>query len=247
MQHKRVKCYVDDLAVKSKRKEDHLKDLREVFLRFRKHKLRMNPLKCFFGVSSGQALADFLIEHPLPKDSPLRDDLLDEPVYNVETSSPNASWNMYFDGATRTNERGKLILRIGILFVSPNKYMISHAFSLLEPCSNNAAEYQSLIIGFELTLEFGITMLEAFGNSQLIVNQVNQKYEIRKLDLLPYYNKAQSLCQKFDICHITHIRRGENIRADALARLTASMAIQEGENMQITVCQRRILTPLNTH
>ncbi|KAJ8622074.1 hypothetical protein MRB53_030603 [Persea americana] len=52
MQHKTVECYVDDLAVKSKRKEDHLKDLREVFLQLRKHKLRMNPLKCFFGVSS---------------------------------------------------------------------------------------------------------------------------------------------------------------------------------------------------
>ena len=38
-----------------------------------------------------QALADFLAEHPLPKDFPLRDDLPDEPVYSVETSSPNAS------------------------------------------------------------------------------------------------------------------------------------------------------------
>ena len=64
---------------------------------------------------------------------------------------------------------------------------------------------------------------------------------------MPYYNKAQSLRQRFDICHITHIRRGENIRADALAGLAASMATQEGENMQITVCQRRILPPLNTH
>ena len=56
MQHKTVECYVDDLAVKSKRKEDHLKDLREGFLRLCKHKLRMNPLKCFFGVSSGKFL-----------------------------------------------------------------------------------------------------------------------------------------------------------------------------------------------
>ena len=133
----------------------------------------------------GQALADFLAEHPLPKDSPLRDDLPDEPVYSVETSSPNASWNMYFDGATRTNEKGKLISGIGILFVSPDKYMIPHAFSLLEPCTNNAAEYQALITGLELALESGITMLEAFGDSQLIVNQMNQEYEIRKPDLLP--------------------------------------------------------------
>ncbi|XXG62732.1 hypothetical protein AAC387_Pa05g1045 [Persea americana] len=35
----------------------------------------------------GQALGNFLAEHPLPKDSPLRDDLPDELVYNVETSS----------------------------------------------------------------------------------------------------------------------------------------------------------------
>ena len=80
---------------------------------------------------------------------------------------------MYFDGATRTNEKGKPISGIGILFVSPDKYMIPHAFSLLEPCSNNAAEYQALIIGLELALESGITMLEAFGDSQLIVNQMN--------------------------------------------------------------------------
>ncbi|XXG82707.1 hypothetical protein AAC387_Pa10g0605 [Persea americana] len=56
MQHRTIECYVDDLIVKSKRKEDHLQDLREVFLRLRKHKLRMNPLKCFFGVSLGKFL-----------------------------------------------------------------------------------------------------------------------------------------------------------------------------------------------
>ena len=102
---------------------------------------------------------------------------------------------MYFDGATGTNEKGKLISGIGILFVSPDKYTIPHAFSLLEPCSNNAAEYQALILGLGLALEFGITRMEEFRDSQLIVNQLNQKYEIRKPDLLPYYNKAQSLRQ----------------------------------------------------
>ncbi|XXG80061.1 hypothetical protein AAC387_Pa09g1009 [Persea americana] len=130
---------------------------------------------------------------------------------------------MYFHGATRTNEKGKLISAIGILFVSPDKYMIPNAFSLLEPCSNNAVEYKALIVGLELALESDITMLEAFGDSQLIVNQMNPKYEVKKPNLLPHYNKAQLLRQKFDICHITHILRGENIRADALARLATSM------------------------
>ena len=132
---------------------------------------------------------------------------------------------MYFDGVTRTNKKGNLISGVGILFVSLDKYMIPHAFSLLEPCSNNATEYQALVVGLELVLKSGITMLEAFRDSQLIVNQMNQKYEVRKPDLLPYCNKAQSLRQKFDICHITHILRCENIRVDALAGLAASIAI----------------------
>nr|YP_009315953.1 hypothetical protein [Cocos nucifera]AOX12947.1 hypothetical protein [Cocos nucifera] len=44
--HRVVECYVDDLVVKTKRRADHLDDLRMVFERLRKHKLRMNPVKC---------------------------------------------------------------------------------------------------------------------------------------------------------------------------------------------------------
>ena len=66
-----------------------------------------------------QALADFLVEHPLPKDSPLMDDLLDEPVYNIETFSSNASWDIYFNGATRINEKGKPIRELASSLLAP--------------------------------------------------------------------------------------------------------------------------------
>ncbi|KAA0049969.1 retrotransposon protein, putative, unclassified [Cucumis melo var. makuwa] len=52
MLHKYVECYVDDLVVKSKRRQDYLKDLKVVFDRLQKYQLRMNPLKCAFGVTS---------------------------------------------------------------------------------------------------------------------------------------------------------------------------------------------------
>ena len=51
-----VECYVDDLAAKSKKKDTHLDYLHQVFDRLRKVKLCMNPLKCFFEVSSGKFL-----------------------------------------------------------------------------------------------------------------------------------------------------------------------------------------------
>src|SRR5436190_15599805 len=53
---KTVECYVDDIAVKSRRKGDHLRDLREVFNLMRSHQLKMNPTKSFLGVSSGKFL-----------------------------------------------------------------------------------------------------------------------------------------------------------------------------------------------
>ncbi|GLU16821.1 hypothetical protein SLE2022_332350 [Rubroshorea leprosula] len=62
MLHKVVECYVDDLVVKSKRRDDHLNDLKVVFERLRKYQLKMNPLKCAFSVSSGKFLG-FIVRH----------------------------------------------------------------------------------------------------------------------------------------------------------------------------------------
>ncbi|XP_071933254.1 uncharacterized protein [Coffea arabica] len=56
MLHKNVQCYVDDLVVKSKKREDHIQDLRRVFQRLRRYQLKMNPLKCAFGVTSDKFL-----------------------------------------------------------------------------------------------------------------------------------------------------------------------------------------------
>ena len=60
--HKYVECYVDDLVVKTKRREDHLVDLRSVFNRLRKYQLKMKPRKCAFGMTSGKFLG-FIVRH----------------------------------------------------------------------------------------------------------------------------------------------------------------------------------------
>ncbi|KAL0394684.1 UNVERIFIED_CONTAM: putative protein K02A2.6 [Sesamum latifolium] len=66
MLHKNIECYVDDLVVKSKKREDHLYDLRKVFERFRRYQLKMNPSKCAFGVTSGKFLG-FIIRQSCDK------------------------------------------------------------------------------------------------------------------------------------------------------------------------------------
>jgi len=51
-----VECYVDDIAVKSRVKGDHITDLKTIFDIMRVHQLKMNPTKSFLGVTSGKFL-----------------------------------------------------------------------------------------------------------------------------------------------------------------------------------------------
>jgi ribonuclease HI len=57
-----VEVYVDDMLVKSLKSEDHLADLEETFSVLRRYKMRLNPAKCAFGVSSGKFLG-FMVSH----------------------------------------------------------------------------------------------------------------------------------------------------------------------------------------
>jgi hypothetical protein len=48
--------YVDDIIVKSTKKENHVADLQETFANFRRAGLKFNPEKCVFGVKKGKFL-----------------------------------------------------------------------------------------------------------------------------------------------------------------------------------------------
>jgi hypothetical protein len=51
-----VDVYVDDMLVKSIWATKHIEDLRETFRTLRKYKMKLNPMKCAFRVSSGKFL-----------------------------------------------------------------------------------------------------------------------------------------------------------------------------------------------
>ena len=60
MMHKEIEVYVDDMIAKSRTSRDHLINLRKLFKRLIKYKLRLNPNKCVFRASSGKLL-DFIV------------------------------------------------------------------------------------------------------------------------------------------------------------------------------------------
>ena len=57
-----VEVYVDDMLVKSLNEGKHLNNLQEIFDTLRQYKIKLNPSKCAFGVSSGKFL-EFMVSH----------------------------------------------------------------------------------------------------------------------------------------------------------------------------------------
>ena len=77
-------------------------------------------------VVKGQALVDFLADHPVPEISKLNEDILDKIIEANMTSSDDI-WQMFFDGASRTGSKGKIIAGMGVIFVSlENHVILSH-------------------------------------------------------------------------------------------------------------------------
>ena len=53
---KTMEVYIDDMLVKSEREQDHIKHLEQAFTVLRTYGMKLNPEKCFFGVSAGKFL-----------------------------------------------------------------------------------------------------------------------------------------------------------------------------------------------
>ena len=57
-----ISASVDDVVVQSKKREDHIQDLRETFANLQQHGLKLNPEKCVFDVRRGNLLGCLIKE-----------------------------------------------------------------------------------------------------------------------------------------------------------------------------------------
>jgi ribonuclease HI len=77
---------------------------------------------------------------------------------------------MYFDGAL--NLEGACA---GILLISPEGEQLKYILQIHYKASNNGAEYEALIHGLLIAASLGIKQLLAFGNSKVVIEQVNKE------------------------------------------------------------------------
>ena len=80
MMHHDVEVYVDDMIVKSQGRSDHLATLERFFERIRQFRLRLNPKKYTFGVTSRKLLGYMISERGIEADPDKIRAILDMPT-----------------------------------------------------------------------------------------------------------------------------------------------------------------------
>ncbi|XP_070013848.1 uncharacterized protein [Nicotiana sylvestris] len=161
-------------------------------------------------VVKGQALVDFLADHPIPNDRELTDELPDEDAIVVEVQPP---WKMYFDGAAHRGGAGA-----GVVFVTPQGEVLPYSFILTQLCSNNVAEYQALILGLEMVVDMKQLQLQVFGDSHDVTIQYVPRKENKKVDALASLASSLALpdqaqvtvCQKWVVPPPNEVKGEDN-------------------------------------
>ena len=99
--------------------------------------------------------------------------------------------------------------------------------------SNNEAEYEAVIVGFNLAHSMEVDQLEVCSDSQLVVKQIEDSYEARGEKMILYLKKVRELLKKFIRVQVRYVPRAEDSQAGALAKLAT--ASQEDLDRRILV------------
>jgi hypothetical protein len=126
--------------------------------------LRFESAKAF----NGQIIADFITEH---RGSSI----------NLFEIPP---WGLFFDGSSCGKGGG-----VGNLLISTKGEMFEFAIPIQPTVTNNQAEYEELLRGLQYLREEKAIVVEIFGDSELVIKQLNGQYECRN-DILRNYCDA---------------------------------------------------------
>jgi ribonuclease HI len=78
-------------------------------------------------------------------------------------------WVMYFDASLKLEGAGA-----GVLLISPTGEKLKYVLQIFWKVSNNEAEYEALLHGLRLAASLGIKRLLVYGDSAVVINQVNK-------------------------------------------------------------------------
>jgi ribonuclease HI len=122
-------------------------------------------------------------------------------------------WTMFFDGSSCGVGAG-----IRIVLISPQGANYEFSIPIEKTSTNNQAEYQVVLKGIKLLREVNAEVVEIFGYSQLVINQLAGEYECKDDILRVYHEEWLQLLREFKIVKLEHIPKIHNNEANRLAQ-----------------------------
>ena len=99
---------------------------------------------------------------------------------------------MYFDSLV-----AKESASVGVYIISPIRYTKAYSYKLTFECSNNVAEYEALLLGLHALEDLGEKRVQIFGDSELVINQVNDSCQTRHPRMRAYQNEVWDMFKNF--------------------------------------------------
>jgi ribonuclease HI len=119
---------------------------------------------------------------------------------------------LYADGGSRGNPGPSAS---GYAIIDMEGTVIVKRGIYLGLTTNNQAEYQALKLGLEEAHSMGISIINVYMDSLLVVNQMLGIFKVKNRDLWPIHDSVKQLLPAFSKVEFTHVPRELNKIADA--------------------------------
>ncbi|XP_058784073.1 uncharacterized protein LOC131658839 [Vicia villosa] len=162
----------------------------------------------------GSEMAEHLTHQPLEEYQSMKFDFPDEDImvirdYEIpgldEGPELGAIWTLAFYGASNALGHG-----IREVLTSPDNRHLPFTARLCFDCTNNISGYEACILGLEAAIDLRIKLLKVYGDSALVIHQVNKEWDTRDAKIIPYRDLILELMDEFETITFTHIQREEN-------------------------------------
>ncbi|XP_050211472.1 uncharacterized protein LOC126661660 [Mercurialis annua] len=189
-----LEVYIDDVVIKSNTSEVHLADLQKGFERIRCNGLKMNPLKCAFGVSAG----NFLVVVYVLSQTDIIKYILSKPYLRNRIEK----WAIAMSEFTLVYVPQRAVT--GQVLAD---FLADHPGVTL---GEETAEYEALFFGLEILAELGAKTINVKGDSLLVIKQVTGEFKCESELLVRYCNKAEHLIDGFQDTRMEYTERADN-------------------------------------
>src|ERR1700733_12402629 len=152
-------------------------------------------------------------------------------LFQNEASSPATSdWiNAHCDGGARGNPGPA---GYGALIQNHEGMVLAELSEFLGMRTNNYAEYSGLLGCLQYALDHHHPRLRVVSDSELMVKQIQGKYQVKSPDLKPLYDEAKRRIAKLEAFEISHALRHKNKDADRLANEAMDRGLRRGQSSE---------------